>query len=146
MDGGLIERARAGEADAFDELARTRIDAVYRTSLAILGSPADARDATQETLVSMWRGLPSLKSADAFDGWLHRITVNSCNMAIRRRRGVREVSLDNDPNLTTGAPDTSFEQAFDRLNVDQRSLLVAHHLDGWSVAELSVRLGVAEGT
>src|SRR4051794_263662 len=124
MDGGLIERARAGDANAFDELARSRIDSVYRTSLAILGSPADARDATQETLVSMWRGLPSLRSADAFDGWLHRITVNSAKMSLRRRRGVREV------RLTAGTPDSSdsnavaspasvrtdFDRAFDRLN------------------------------
>src|SRR5436305_14953370 len=101
MDGDLVERARAGDADAFDQLARSRIDAVYRTALAILGSPADARDATQETLVSMWRGLPSLKSADAFDGWLHRITVNASKMALRRRRGVREVELTDE---TPGSP------------------------------------------
>ena len=97
MDGGLIERARAGDADAFDELARSRIDQVYRTALAILGSPADARDATQETLVSMWRGLPSLRSADAFDGWLQRITINACKMSLRRRRGVHEVELTELP-------------------------------------------------
>jgi RNA polymerase sigma-70 factor (ECF subfamily) len=147
MDGGLIERARAGDADAFDELARSRIDQVYRTALAILGSPADARDATQETLVSMWRGLPSLRTPDAFDGWLHRITVNACNMSLRRRRGVREIPMTDD--LTTDSPlglDATFNRAFDRLNVDQRALLVAHHLDGLSVAELSVRLGVPAGT
>lgn len=147
MDGGLIERARAGDADAFDELARSRIDAVYRTALAILGSPADARDATQETLVSMWRGLPSLKQVGAFEGWLHRITVNACNMAVRRRRGLREISLDADAGLTADPPgDAAFNSAFDRLSVDQRALLLAHHLDGLSVADIAVRLGVPEGT
>jgi RNA polymerase sigma-70 factor, ECF subfamily len=149
MDGGLVERARAGDADAFDELARSRIDAVYRTALAILGSPADARDATKETLVSMWRGLPSLKSVDAFDGWLHRITVNSSKMSLRRRRGVRELALtaDNEPSSDpTFAADSQFNRAFDRLNVDQRALLVAHHLDGLSVAEMAAQLGIPEGT
>lgn len=149
MDGGLIERARAGDADAFDELARSRIDTVYRTALAILGSPADARDATQETLVSMWRGLPSLKSAEAFDGWLHRVTVNASKMALRRKRGVREIQLDPDSELPadpTPASDLNFNRAFDRLNVDQRALLVAHHLDGLSVAQLATRLEVPEGT
>ena len=133
MDGGLVERARAGDADAFDELARSRIDQVYRTALAILGSPADARDATQDTLVSMWRGLPSLKSVDAFDGWLHRITVNACNMALRRSKGVREVVLDtnSEPAADSPAPsDSTFNDAFDRLKIDQRAILVAHHLDG----------------
>ena len=146
MDGGLVERARAGDADAFDELARSRIDAVYRTALAILGSPADARDATQETLVSLWRGLPSLKSVDAFDGWLHRITVNSCNMALRRHRGVHEVPITDETADSPAPAASDFDRAFDRLNVDQRSLLVAHHLDGLSVAEMAVRLGIPEGT
>src|SRR3954454_1149217 len=129
MDGGLVERARAGDADAFDELARSRIDVVYRTALAILGSPADARDATQEALVSMWHGLPSLKSVDSFDGWLHRITVNASRMTVRKRRGVREIELTND--LATEAEfdsDSAFNRACDRLNVEQRSLLVAHPL------------------
>jgi len=49
MDGALIERARAGDADAFDQLARARIDAVYGTAIGILGNSADARDATQES-------------------------------------------------------------------------------------------------
>src|SRR4051812_20060367 len=149
MDGGLIERARTGDAEAFDELARTRIDSVYRTALAILGSPADARDATQEALVSMWRGLPSLRSADAFDGWLHRITVNASNMALRRRRGVREIQMtdENADSLpqATNAGRSLFDRAFDRLNVDQRALIVAHHLDGTSLADLARTLDIPEG-
>lgn len=146
MDGGLIERARAGDADAFDELARSRIDSVYRTALAVLGSPPDARDATQEALVSMWRGLPSLRSIDAFDGWLHRITINACKMSLRRRRGVREVELTELPTDADLLAGSTFNRAFDRLNVDQRAILVAHHLDGLSVAELAFQLGIPEGT
>src|SRR3954468_4752770 len=146
MDGGLIERARAGDANAFDELARSRIDAVYRTALAIMGSPADARDATQETLVSMWRGLPSLRSTDAFDGWLHRITVNSCNTALRRHRGVREIPITDETPDSPIPAISDFDRAFDRFNVDQRALIVAHHLDGLSVADIAIRLAIPEGT
>jgi RNA polymerase sigma-70 factor (ECF subfamily) len=143
----VIERARAGDENAFDELARSRIDTVYRTALAILGSPADARDATQEALVAMWRGLPSLRSAEAFDGWLYRITVNACRMSLRRRRGVREIELEDGVATDSRATsDSTFGPAFDRLSVDQRALLVAHHLDGFSVADLAVRLGIPEGT
>ena len=103
--------------------------------------------------MAMWRGLPSLRSADSFDGWLYRITVNASRMALRRRRGVREVSLivdfENSADLSAYAsppPDSGFDHAFDRLNIDQRALLVAHHLDGFSVADLAVRLGIPEGT
>jgi RNA polymerase sigma-70 factor (ECF subfamily) len=148
MEGGLVERARAGDAEAFDELGRSRIDQMYRTALGILGSPADARDATQETLVSMWRGLPSLRSTDAFDAWLYRLTVNASKMILRRRRGVREISLDPDTDVPVVSEfhDGAFNAAFDRLSVDQRALLVGHHLDGLSVVELAAKLKIPAGT
>ena len=153
MDGSLIERARRGEADAFDELARSRIDAVHRTALGILGSPADARDATQDALVMMWRGLPSLRSPDAFDGWLRRITVNACRMAIRRRRGVREIELQPElakPTDVATTVDTgslsNFDRAFERIGVEQRALLLRHHLDGLSVVDLADELDIPAGT
>lgn len=154
MDGELIERARTGNADSFDELARSRIDQVYATTLGILGSPADARDACQEALVAMWRGLPRLRDPAAFDGWLYRITVNAAKMSLRRRRGVRELHLEPDMPSEAGlvGPDPSarasidFDLAFERLAVDQRALLLRHHLDGVSVLELAQQLEVPEGT
>ena len=93
MERSLVERARAGDADAFDQLVRGRIDAVYRVALAILGNGADARDATQDAFVSAWRNLPRLRDLERFDAWLHRITVNAAKMVLRRRRGVREIRL-----------------------------------------------------
>ena len=110
MDGALIERARAGDADAFDELARRRIDSVYRTALGILGSPADARDATQEALVSVWRSLPALRDVDRFDVCLYRITVNAAKIA-RKRRSIREIRLSqgkkSPPTIPRSATPTS---------------------------------------
>jgi RNA polymerase sigma-70 factor (ECF subfamily) len=154
MDGELIERARTGDADSFDELARSRIDQVYATALGILGSPPDARDACQEALVAMWRGLPRLRDAAAFDGWLYRVTVNAAKMSLRRRRGVRELHLE--PDMPSEAelvepdpndrPRIDFDVAFERLTVDQRALLLRHHLDGASIVELARQLEVPEGT
>ncbi len=149
MDGALIERARAGDADAFDQLARARIDVVYRTAIGILGNSADARDATQEALISAWRSLGSLRDVERFDAWLHRITVNAARMVARRRR-VREISITAETEPRDADPDavsaTDFDRAFDRLPVDQRALLLGHHVDGLSVAELAGQLGIPEGT
>jgi len=50
---------------------------------------------------------------------------------------------DLEPGAVSAA---DFDAAFDRLPVDQRALLLQHHQDGLSVAELAVRLGVPEGT
>jgi RNA polymerase sigma-70 factor (ECF subfamily) len=154
LSSELVERARSGDAGAFDALVRERLDAVYRLALAILGEPADARDAAQEALVAAWRKLPTLREVDRFDAWLDRITVNACRMAIRKQKGVREIRMPQ----TTDYPESdrsdararataaAFDHAFERLTVDQRALLLEHHLDGRGLAEIAGRLGVPVGT
>jgi RNA polymerase sigma-70 factor (ECF subfamily) len=154
LGGELVERARAGDADAFDELMRGRLDSVYRLALAIVGEPADARDATQDAFIAAWRKLPTLRDAERFDAWLHRITVNACRMALRKRRGVREIRLDPGTDYPTvdrsaaraQATAAAFDHAFERLDIEQRALLIEHHLDGHSVDELAARLRIPAGT
>jgi RNA polymerase sigma-70 factor (ECF subfamily) len=154
LDGKLVERARSGDADAFDQLVRERLDVVYRLALGILGQSADARDATQETFVAAWRKLPTLRDAAKFDAWLDQITVNACRMALRKKKTVRELRLM--PEADFPAVDRSaalaqaravaFDNAFERLTVEQRALLLDHHLDGRGVDEIAGRLGVPAGT
>lgn len=149
MDGALIERARMGDADAFDELARQRLDVIYRTALGILGNHADAHDATQDALVAAWRSIRSLRDAQKLDGWLHRITINSARMVARKRRGVREVRPIEEAAVQAapgGYLAATFDRAFETLSVDQRGILLAHHLDGLSIRDIAVSLGIAEGT
>ena len=154
MDGQLVERARAGDVDAFDQLVRERLDAVYRLALGILGEAADARDATQEAFVAAWRKLPTLREPAKFDAWLAQITVNACRMALRKRRGVRELRLMPDADFPAvdrsaaqaKATAVAFDIAFERLSVDQRALLLYHHLDGRGVEDIAARLGIPVGT
>ncbi len=153
MDRALVDRS------AFDALVRSRIDAVYRTSLAILGSEADAADATQETFVSAWRHRDALRDSDKFDAWLGRINLNACRQQLRRRGRtmVREIRLfdpedDREPASTEPAPADhiadadAFDRAFARLSVDDRALLVLHHFQERPVAEISAVLGAPAGT
>jgi RNA polymerase sigma-70 factor, ECF subfamily len=144
---------------AFDSLVRSRIETVYRTSLAILGEPADAADATQETFVAAWRSRSSLRDADRVDAWLGRITVNACRMQLRRRgrSSVREIRLpdpisDREPAWTERSIDDRaadadlFDRAFARLNADERTILVLHHLQERPVAQIAAVMGCPEGT
>ena len=119
--------------------------------MAILGNEADARDATQETFVSAWRGIGFLRDFDRFDAWLGRILINACRMTLRRRKRANEVELpDSDSDALgsdsplTASPD--FDAAFNRLSVDQRAMLVLHHLHGYGVDEIGAWLGMPSGT
>ena len=159
MERALVERARSGDRAAFDVLVRSRIDAVYRTSLAILGEQADAADATQETFVSAWSHREALRDPDLFDAWLGRINVNACRAQLRRRgrTSVRELRLPepeggHEPASTERGLDDRiadaevFDRAFGRLSVDDRAVLVLHHLRELPVAEIAAALGAPTGT
>ena len=83
MEQATLERACAGDEQAFREL----IDPYRRELLAhcyrMLGSLTDAEDMLQETLLSAWRGLPRFEGRSSLRSWLYRIATNSCLNAMR---------------------------------------------------------------
>jgi RNA polymerase sigma-70 factor (ECF subfamily) len=151
-DVDLVERAAAGDVDAFEALVAARLNRTFRTASAILGSEADAHDVVQEAFLATWRQLPTLRDRTKFDAWLNKMIVNRCRDALRRRRRSREIGLDGARDIpsedATGAAAgmSALSSSFDRLRVDQRHLLVMHHLHRVPVADLAMELGIPEGT
>ena len=150
-DESLVERARRGDTIAFARLAEARSLRLLRTATVILGNEADAFEAAQDALVAVWINLPSLRDPDRFDAWLNRTLVNKCRDAARKRGRVREIALDADQITVADTTEDRLEQlailaAFDRLPVEQRHLLVMHHIDRISVEEIGLQLAVPVGT
>jgi len=159
-EAALIERARRGDHDAFADLVDARLAATLRTATAILGNEADARDATQEIFIRVWRNLPGLRDAAAFPGWYGRIVVNTCRTSIRgrRRRLVREIAVSRltaDPESLV--PPTArdeeridrgelIERALDHLTPAERTILWLHHHEELSLAETGDLLGIPSRT
>ena len=130
------------------------MDAVYRLTSAILGNEADARDAAQETFVAAWRQLARLREPERFEAWLQRVAVNAARQThrARSRRRVREIPSSSVVALaerTVAAPRDDaaiLDAALATLPVDQRAILVLHHLEGRPLAEIATILEVPEGT
>ena len=96
MDRDLVERAMAGDHDAFAELARVSIGRLFVVARLILRDEAAAEDATQEALVAAWRHIHGLRDADRFEAWLHRLLINACHREARRggRRRTIEIHVE----------------------------------------------------
>src|SRR6188508_1896861 len=86
MDDELVRRAARGDADAFDALARDRIDRLFAIAFRILRDHHDAEDAVQQALWTAWADLPGLREPARFDAWLYRLVVRMCYRAGRSRR------------------------------------------------------------
>ena len=78
QEAELLVQAAAGDQAAFAVLVGPHQRAMFRHCYRMLGSGADAEDATQDALVRAWRGLAGYGGTGAFGGWLHRIATNVC--------------------------------------------------------------------
>jgi RNA polymerase sigma-70 factor (ECF subfamily) len=74
----LIDRARAGDHDAFRDLVQGHSHELQVHCYRILGSQPDAEDALQETLVSAWRNLGEFGQRSSLRTWLYKIATNRC--------------------------------------------------------------------
>jgi RNA polymerase sigma-70 factor, ECF subfamily len=154
-----VAAAQAGDEAAYDALIRPRIRGLLRLSTSIMGSEPDGQDAVQDACLAAWRELPRLRDPERFDAWINRIVVNACRTRLRSRRTrqVREIPIDElaaqrepssgQPLLgeDLGAVD-SIRRAFDRLDADKRAILVLHHVERRSVADIGAVLGIPVGT
>jgi RNA polymerase sigma-70 factor (ECF subfamily) len=92
LDTALVQRFRAGERHAFDELVRRHQRAIYYLALRYLGNDADAADLTQKTFVRAFKSLDGFRGAASLRTWLYRIAINLSLNHIRDHR--REVAAD----------------------------------------------------
>jgi RNA polymerase sigma-70 factor, ECF subfamily len=82
----VLDRARAGDADAFRELTDPFRRELHLHCYRILGSVQDAEDMVQETLLAAWRGLERFEGRASLRAWLYRIATNRCLNVLRGRR------------------------------------------------------------
>jgi RNA polymerase sigma-70 factor (ECF subfamily) len=153
MQRDLVERAMAGDHDAFTELARVTVGRLFVIARLILREEGAAEDATQEAMVAAWRHIRGLRDPDRFDAWLHRLLVNACYREagrVRRRMAIEvHVSTFEAPHsdASLGFLDRDeLERGFRRLKADQRAVLVLHHYAGMPLDDVARALGVPPGT
>ncbi len=82
----LLERCRAGDLEAFDELVALHQGRIFNLCCWMLGDRDEAGDAAQDAFVRAWRAIGSFRADAAFGTWMHRIAVNVC-LDARARRG-----------------------------------------------------------
>jgi RNA polymerase sigma-70 factor (TIGR02960 family) len=101
-EAALLASACAGSSIAFDRLVAPHRRRVHSHCYRMLGSPHDADDALQETLLAAWRGLASFEGRSTLGTWLYQISTHVCLRLIAQRPWRRE-SPDHGPSLHTTA-------------------------------------------
>ncbi|MGH9845306.1 MAG: sigma-70 family RNA polymerase sigma factor [Blastocatellia bacterium] len=116
----LVARLKAGEMSAFDELVEEYQSLIYALTFRILNDAEDARDATQETFLKVYRHLANFRGEASLKTWICRIAINqarSMERWWRRRHRADTTSLDA-PLRTLGLKDAGEQSLGDLLESD----------------------------
>jgi RNA polymerase sigma-70 factor, ECF subfamily len=152
-DEDLVRRFLGGERGAFDLLITRHERRVYNLAFRMLGRREDALDATQETFLACYRKLGGFRGQAAFTTWLHRVALNVCFDALRKR--AREEPTREDTEVEPAPVEDPADASATALDVrrallevpeDFRAVLVLHDVQGVPYDEIAEAIGVPVGT
>lgn len=86
-DEQIVQRTVQGEIETFGLLVRRWERKVYGLALRMLGHSEDAKDASQEIFLTVFRNLPKFRGESRFSSWMYRIALNCCHNRLRERVG-----------------------------------------------------------
>jgi RNA polymerase sigma-70 factor, ECF subfamily len=90
----IIERCRSGSLQDFKKLVELVSPFTFSVALRILGEEEEAKDLVQETMITIWKKIKTIKSAESFMTWMYRIVVNKCYDQLRKRKSSHECVMD----------------------------------------------------
>ncbi len=155
-----IEKAKQGDAQAFEVLYNLHKRRVYSLCLRMTANAAEAEDLTQEAFLQLYRKIATFRGESAFSTWLHRLAVNVVLMRLRKK-GLSVVPLEETteteeetPKKDLGAEDTRLAASIDRLQLQRaierlppgyRSIFVLHDVEGYEHNEIAEIVGCSIG-
>ena len=155
-ESALIQRARHGDAAAWESLVLAHQESVFRYAYLLLGDPDDAEDIAQETFLRAWRYLAHFDDTRPLRPWLLSITSN---LASNRRRSVGRYlsalmrAFREEPQPATLEEKSArrmqadhLRRAVQSLNTTNRQIVYLRYFLDLSVAETAETLHIAQGT
>jgi RNA polymerase sigma-70 factor (ECF subfamily) len=169
LESEFIERLKAGEAEAFDELVTQYSANIYAVLMRLTEDEEEARDLTQETFLSALKAIKNFRGEADLKTWLYRIAVNESRNRFRwwkRRHRSAIVSLDaENPQTQTAMHESisdpaenpeaetlrrererALRRALTELPTNFREVIVLRDLEGLSYEEVAATLETNVGT
>jgi RNA polymerase sigma-70 factor, ECF subfamily len=162
VDQELIERARTGDAAAFNQIVLAYRKRILGTISRLIGRPEDVEDVGQEVFVRLYYSLDQLRAADVFEPWLYRLTVNASYDYLRRAKRRSESRMadlseqqvmkadslaggrQQDEERQKGQTREFVSALFEHVSEEDRLLLTLKEVEGLTLKELEGIYKVSE--
>ena len=165
-DRALLERAQAGEVEAFESLVERHQDRLYGLALRMTRSDADAAEVVQEAFLAAYQNLKAFRGEAAFGSWVHRIAANNALMRLRHPRVVEAATEElrtpefNERGSLTEVPEIDWSRRADEKVLDEelgrairqgtdslpegyREVFLLKDVEGMSYEEIAEMMGIS---
>lgn len=143
----LVKRARKHDKSAFVQLMEQEGKSMYKVAKAILKNDEDVADAMQETVLTCWEKIDTLKKEKYFRTWLTRILINHCNAIYRQRaKTSSEDAAVERVFLESGFADVEWENFLNCLEEKYRTVIILYYVQGFKSREIAQILQINENT
>ena len=145
----LVEKAKCGDKEAYEELFSLVYNDLYKMALSILRNPSDAKDAVQDTFLSAFKNFNTLINDASFKSWITKILKNKCVAILNRNKRIIE-PLEDYPSSYGNTDDVDNDLSFDNmlksLNDKEREIFKLKFKDGFTIKQISKLLNLNENT
>lgn len=163
----LVERIKAGDIDAFEELFNRYQKRIYNLIYRMVDNEQDANDLTQEVFIRVYNSINTIRTDASFAAWIRTVAINITRDFFRKKkRTVKTDSYDAAINMDNGdierqiedispnphnileSKETSkiVEKAISSLSQQHKEVIILHHIDGQDVENIAAALNLPVGT
>ena len=147
MNEFLIRKAKKGDKDAFCRLMDEQVQSMYKVASAYLKNDEDVADAIQDTILSCYENLKSLKQNRYFKTWMIRILINKCrDLRTEKKQITYTDQMPEMPFYEEEYASKEWAQVLEPLDNKYRLVILLYYMEGFNIREISDILDMKEST
>jgi RNA polymerase sigma factor, sigma-70 family len=160
MNDEIIRNFINGDKNEFRCIYDMYKDRIYRTALLILNNSTQAEDVVQEVFIKIINSIHTLKSAESFEAWVYKITVNSCRSYFKKFYSIVDFfdftsnfnhekiddSYDPEEYISTIESSNIILSEINNLSPKLKVPIILFYYNDLSIKEISKILDISEGT
>lgn len=140
----LVALAKKRDPVAFTALMDGQMHGMYKISKAILQNDEDAADAIQDTILTCWEKLDTLKANQYFKTWMTRILINHCYNILNRNRKITYMEQLPEIPAESDHPEWEWQEALSILDEKYRLVVVLYYAQGFKTKEIAKILKLSD--
>lgn len=143
----LVKRAMHKDAKAFVDLMQYHMQSMYKVARSFLRNDDDIADAIQETILTCFEKLDTLKEPKYFKTWMTRILINHCKDILKNNfRQFPQEDFTNSQAFWMPMENLEFYELLDTLDEKYKTILILYYVEGFKVAEIAQLLDLKQST